>query len=144
MSVSLALGGAPVRADARVDEPASLAARFAAAWNAHDAEAFASLLAPDADWVTASGQRLRGRAAITDFLAEEHRTWAKATTMRARNVHSRRLDESTVIVMFEWEIETPGEAGAAPTVARGNNLFVTRRDDGWLVIAGQVARIRPR
>lgn len=119
-----------------------LATRFVAAWNAHDAPAFRALMAGDADWVTASGVRLRGRDNIQAYLAEEHATWAKPTTMRAMNIHVRALNRSTAVVLFEWEISTPGKDGGAPAVARGNNQFVAVDDKGWAIVAGQVARAR--
>ena len=118
--------------------------RFVEAWNSHDFAKFGALVAKDADWVTASGSRLQGRDRIQGYLADEHATWAKQTTMKSLNIHVRPLDVKTAIVFFEWEIATPGEAGAAPSVARGNNLFVAVDDNGWTIIAGQVARARTR
>jgi uncharacterized protein (TIGR02246 family) len=120
-----------------------LLAGFVAAWNSHDAAAFGHLMAADADWVTASGKRLHGREQIVKFLAGEHSTWAKTTTMRTRSIHMRMLDAKTAVLMLEWEIVTPGDAGAAPAVARGNNVFVARENNGWLIVAGQVARAPP-
>ena len=128
------------------DEPPrdarELATRFAEAWNDHDAASFGALMAVDADWVTASGLRLRGRDKIQAYLAEEHSTWAKHTSMRAKNISVRPLTAKTAIVLFEWEIETPGDAGGAPSVARGNNMFVASYDSHWTIVAGQVARAR--
>jgi uncharacterized protein (TIGR02246 family) len=121
-----------------------VATRFVEAWNAHDAEAFGALTAMDADWVTASGIRLLGRDKIQAYLADEHATWARKTTMKALNIHVRPLGAKTAIVLLEWEIATPAEAGAAASVARGNNLFVAIDDNGWIIVAGQVARARTR
>jgi uncharacterized protein (TIGR02246 family) len=119
-----------------------LATRFVAAWNTHDAAAFGALMAVDADWVTASGIRLAGRDRIQAYLGEEHSTWAKHTIMRASNIRVRALDAKTAVVLFEWEIETPGNEGAAPTISRGNNLFVVAHETRWSIVAGQVARTR--
>ena len=99
-------------------------------------------MAEDADWVTASGLRLRGRAKIQGYLAEEHSTWAKRTTMQASNIHVRPLNAKISIVSFEWTITTPGEEGSMPSIARGNNLFVATNEKGWTVVSGQVARAR--
>ncbi len=136
--------GASVAAEAAERDAGDLATRFAAAWNAHDPISFGALMATDADWVTASGIRLRGRDRIQAFLAEEHGTWAKSTTMQVMNIHVRPLNNKTAIVLFEWEITTPGEAGGAPSVSRGNNQFVAVDDKGWIIVSGQVARARPR
>jgi uncharacterized protein (TIGR02246 family) len=122
---------------ARAAEPDALVNGFVAAWNSHDAAAFGKLFAADADWVTASGLRLRGRDRIQAYLAEEHATWAKTTRMQVTNVHLRRLNPDTVTVFFEWEI-TDAAAGSS---RRGNNVFVaTRSGAGWSIGAGQVAR----
>jgi uncharacterized protein (TIGR02246 family) len=122
---------------ARAAEPGDLVSGFVAAWNAHDAAAFGKLFAADADWVTASGLRLRGRDKIQAYLAEEHATWAKTTRMQATNVHLRGLNADTVTVFFEWEITDTTAASSR----RGNNVFVaTRSDTGWTIGAGQVAR----
>jgi uncharacterized protein (TIGR02246 family) len=123
-------------------EPESLATRFVDAWNSHDAAAFGALMAVDADWVTASGIRLRGRDSIQAYLADEHATWAKSTTMRATNIHVRSLSRNSAVVLFEWEISTPAESGGAPSIARGNNLFVAVMGGGWAIASGQVARKR--
>jgi len=128
--------------EAPTHEAGALVTRFVAAWNAHDAPAFGALMATDADWVTASGVRLRGRDKIQAYLAEEHASWAKQTTMRAVNIHVRPLNRTSAVVLFEWEIATPGEEGGAPSVARGNNLFVAADDKGWSIVSGQVARAR--
>jgi uncharacterized protein (TIGR02246 family) len=123
-------------------EADSLATRFVAAWNSHDVTAFAVLMAPDADWVTASGLRLAGRDKIQAYLADEHATWAKTTTMRATNIHVRALSRNSAVVLFDWEIETPAEGGGAPSVARGNNQFVAVKNGAWIIASGQVARKR--
>jgi uncharacterized protein (TIGR02246 family) len=120
----------------------SLATRFVEAWNTHDAAAFGALMAGDADWVTASGIRLLGRDKIQAYLADEHATWAKTTTMRAMNVHVRSLSRDSAVVLFDWEMATPAEDGGASSVARGNNQFVAVRDGDWKIVSGQVARKR--
>ena len=119
-----------------------LATRFVEAWNAHDPAAFGALMAEDADWVTASGVRLRGRERIQAYLSEEHASWAKRTNMRAINIRVRPMNEKTSIVLFEWEIASPGEGAGVSTVSRGNNLFVAVHDTHWTIVAGQVARGR--
>lgn len=119
--------------------PETVAARFVAAWNAHDAEGFGRLLATDADWVTAGGLRLQGRANVRSFLGNEHATWAKHTGMRAVSVHVRPLSTGSASVFLEWEIfAEAGVPGSPPR--RGNNLFVAvRGESGWVIVAGQVA-----
>jgi len=138
----LAWPAAPLHAQT---EPGAdeVAKRFVAAWNEHDAPAFGQLLAADADWVTASGLRLHGRAKVQEFLAKEHSTWARTTSMRVVSIHVRPLSSNAAGVFLEWEIvETAAASEPAPSARRGNNLFVvTRAGGGWVIAAGQVARV---
>jgi len=137
-----AWAGASVSGEVPPREARDLATQFVSAWNAHDSVAFAALMAKDADWVTASGIRLHGRDKIQAYLAEEHTTWAKHTSMRALNILVRPVNRKTATILFEWEIATPGTEGGAPSVARGNNMFVAINDNGWRIVTGQVARAR--
>ena len=131
----------PAWGQADTPEPDDVATRFAEAWNAHDAAALGRLLVADADWVTASGLRLHGRTKIQDYLAKEHSTWARATTMRVVSIHVRALSAGAASVFFEWEIVTTSDASPAAGARRGNNLFVVSRSSGdWQIVAGQVAR----
>jgi uncharacterized protein (TIGR02246 family) len=131
----------PAWSQADPPEPDDVASRFAEAWNAHDAAAFGRLLVADADWVTASGLRLHGRAKIQEYLAKEHSTWAGATTMRVVSIHVRALSPGAASVFFEWEIVASSDANPAAGARRGNNLFVVSQTSGeWQIVAGQVAR----
>ena len=123
----------PHSAGALVDE-------FAHAWNTHDGPAFGRLYADDADWVTAGGERLKGRRLIEAALAKEHAGWARVTVLSATDVAVRDLDRERAIVMFKWEIASKGDVGARPT--RGNTLLVVTKDaKRWVIIAGQVATV---
>jgi uncharacterized protein (TIGR02246 family) len=130
---------------AQSPEPQRLAQEFAAAWNAHDAEAFGKLFSEQADWVTAPGARVKGRAAIQDFLAREHTTWARTTTMTPSNIVVRFISAHVAVVLFEWEISGAVDAAGKPAAAsHGNNLFVASQENGrWTIVAGQVASRRP-
>ena len=132
----------PALGAAQSSEPQSLVQAFASAWNAHDAKAFEKLFAADADWVTAPGTRVKGRDAIRDFLAQEHATWARTTTMTPSNVLVRLQAPDGAVVLFDWEI---ARRESADEPGRGNNLFVATRQAGqWTIVAGQVASRRAR
>ena len=142
LTVILLWAGMPLRAESPAAKPDSLVTAFVDAWNTHDPAAFGKLFAPDADWVTASGIRLRGREKIRDFLAEEHAGWARHTRMQATNIHVRPTGDQAASVFFEWEIsEEAAGSTEARSPRRGNNLFVVMRaESGWTIVAGQVAR----
>lgn len=129
---------------AQPSSPDDIAVRFVRAWNAHDTEALGRLFAADADWVTASGLHVSGRDKIRAYLAQEHATWAKVTTMKAMDTRVRSVSENVAVVFLQWQIQgAPDAANKEATVSRGNNLFVAMRQaDGWSVVAGQVASRR--
>jgi len=121
-----------------------VAERFVRAWNEHDTETLGRLFAVDADWVTASGLHLHGRDDIQAYLAQEHATWAKATTMKAMDTRVRRLSGNMAVVFFQLQIEGVLDPRSKEvTVSRVSNIFVaTRQHDGWAIVAGQVASRR--
>ena len=126
----------PAWSQTSAPEPDDVATQFAEAWNQHDVGAFGRLLAADADWVTASGLRLHGRAKIQEYLAKEHSTWAASTRMRVVSIHVRALSADAASVFFEWEIVALASAGSAAGAGRGNNLFVVSRSGAdWRVTA---------
>ena len=116
--------------------PESVADRFVRAWNAHDGAAFGELFSEDAYWITASGERVKGRAHVRAYLEKEHATWARSTTMKADDVEVKPLARGLAIVSFRWEI-----AGADPARSRrGTGLMVAAASETrWMVVAGQVA-----
>ena len=126
---------APLQGDA----PGSLAHSYATAWNAHDATALGQLFTDDADWVTASGTAMRGRSAIEGYLQQEHRGWARATSMKVSDVRIRSLSVDLAVITFAWEI-TQNER-----TIKGSNMMVASREQGqWRILSGQVATIPPR
>jgi uncharacterized protein (TIGR02246 family) len=60
----------PSDSDIAVAELAEVARLLVEAWNCGDAQAFASLFTPVAEYVTGAGERLRGRQAISQLLTE--------------------------------------------------------------------------
>ena len=129
---------------AQLSEVDAIAEQFVRAWNEHDMEAFGRLFVVDADWVTASGLHVNGRDDIQAYLAREHATWAKATTMKALDTRVRRISADMAIVFLQWQIEGALDpASKEVTMTRGNNLFVaSMQQNGWSIVAGQVASRR--
>jgi uncharacterized protein (TIGR02246 family) len=120
--------------------PQTLAHGFVRAWNAHHANAFGALFSEDADWVPASGVRVKGRAEIQSLLGREHLTWARTTTMSANEIEVRLVGQEAAVVLFTWEIVGSGDTTASRF--RGNTMMVAaKRSDRWLAVAGQVARL---
>ena len=140
LSLSLLLGFVST-ASAETRGPDDVVDVFARAWNAHNMKAFGQVLSDDADWVTVSGARLKGRTEIQAFLDEEHSGWAKTTSMRTTGVSTRSLGADAAAVHFNWEISGAiGRDGQPSAASRGVNLLVVAKEAaGWKVVAGQVA-----
>lgn len=118
----------------QADAPESLAHGYATGWNAHDAKALSELFADDADWVTASGSRMRGQKGIRDYLHQEHQSWARGTSMKVADVRVRSLTADAAVITFGWEITGEGR------VFKGSTLLVAGRQQGrWQIVSGQVA-----
>lgn len=121
---------------------AALVDAFVHAWNTHDGSAFGLLYADDADWVMVSGERLKGRTAMEQALAKEHRSWAGTTTLRAADVSVRELDPQRAVVMFRWEIVSDAQPDGRPY--RGNTvLIVEKAREVWVIVAGQASAVPP-
>jgi uncharacterized protein (TIGR02246 family) len=122
-------------------QPESLVEAFVSAWNKHDAKAFGEMFSEEADWVTASGTRVKGRADGESCLGKEHLTWARTTTMAASDIEARAIGQDLAVVLFRWKIVGAGQAGttASPTY-EGSTLFVgTKQGSRWTIVAGQAS-----
>jgi uncharacterized protein (TIGR02246 family) len=129
---------------AKTHEATALVGGFVAAWNAHDPRALDAVLAEDADWVTATGQRIAGRERIQSFLAGEHATWARSSRMTASNRTLRAISADVAVIHFDWEITGAVDRQGKTAVFLGVNSFVAHKGPaGWRVVAGQVTNARP-
>ena len=118
----LSLAPAPDAALAVVQE-------LLAAFNEHDADAFAALFAPDAWFINVLGHRFSGRAEIaaahrflfSTVLAESH-----ATSM---DVVSRSLTDDVAVIEAVWD-------SAEQTMRQGVMVLVLQRGDAreWTIV----------
>ena len=91
-------------------------------WNRGDGAAFASLFAPDADYVTGDGEWLHGRSAIEDLMGST-KAGARASL---RGTASIRVLGAVATAVFRWG--TVADAGGVVT------CVVVRGVDGrWLI-----------
>lgn len=118
---------------------------FVRAWNTHDMKGFGGVFTEDADWITVSGVRVKGRAEILSFLEKEHATWAKTTTFTATSTEERVVGADLAVIYFNWEITGAVDPqGKAAGPYRGISMFVAAKQaDGWKVFAGQTTITRP-
>lgn len=139
----LATAGGAARGD-EPSRPGTLAERFVEAWNTHAPKSFGIVLAVDADWVTASGIVLRGRADIEDYLAREHATWARETSMAAVAISSRAVAKDVVVVRLEWSITDSAQTRTERTFPGVTQFVAERTGQQWRVVSGQVTSGRGR
>jgi uncharacterized protein (TIGR02246 family) len=114
-------------------------ARQAAAWNAHDAVAYASLFSEDGDVVNVLGWWWQGRSAIQSKLSEAFAWVFRDRKLTITDVHTRFLDPSTAIVHVRWSLDGAKVPPGAPAPPReGIQLQVLRKTAGrWLIASFQ-------
>ena len=124
-----------VAAFAADDEATAIARRFdesfAKACNAGDLPTLSGFYADDATAIFPGEAQIgRGRATIEAML--QRLCDAKAgISVRLDSIHGRRLDPDHVLVVGEWTIFAPGEAGGIlETRARATEILV-KSGSGW-------------
>lgn len=103
---------------------------FVAAFNRGDVKAVAEAYAPDADFLSAQGQRIKGRDALEKYFAKG---FAASTGQRLRHSDCsvRFLKPDVAIADGIWEIT--GRAEGSP--ARGHyTAILMKRDGQWLIV----------
>jgi uncharacterized protein (TIGR02246 family) len=114
-------------------------ARQAAAWNAHDATAYANLFAQDGDVVNVLGWWWRGHAEIQSKLSDAFAWVFRDSKLTITDVHSRFPDRETAIVHVRWTMDGAKVPPGAPAPPReGIQLQVLRKANGqWLIASFQ-------
>ena len=107
----------------------------AAAWNAHDAVAYAALFASDGDVVNVLGWWWQGRDEIREKLKAAFTVVFRQSSLKIEDVRVRMLSEDIAIAHVRWTLQgalpPPGSA-AAPQ--HGIQLQVLKREkDGWRI-----------
>lgn len=113
--------------------------RQAAAWNAHDAVAYANLFSEDADVVNVLGWWWQGRPQIQSKLSDAFAWVFRDSTLTLAEVHTRFIDPSTAIVHVRWTLDGAKVPPGAPAPPReGIQLQVLRKTgDQWLITSFQ-------
>jgi uncharacterized protein (TIGR02246 family) len=111
-----------------------------AAFNEHDADAFAAVFSPDAWFINVLGHRLSGRTEI----AEAHRyvfsTVLARSQMRCTDIASRSVNDRVAVVEAAWVSANPDpevdDGADAPEARRGIMILLLERDDHdvWRII----------
>ncbi|MEQ1898845.1 MAG: SgcJ/EcaC family oxidoreductase [Vicinamibacterales bacterium] len=113
--------------------------RQAAAWNAHDAVAYAHLFSEDGDVVNVLGWWWQGRSEIQSKLADAFAWVFRDSRLTIAEIHTRFIDPSTAIVHVRWTLDGAKVPPGAPAPPReGIQLQVLRKTGGrWLITSFQ-------
>lgn len=137
-----------VRAQAAPADDAAIRAVQAqqeAAWNAHDAHAYASLLADDADLVTSDGWWWRSRAEAERKLAAGFAFVYAESVLHTDAVSVRPLADDLALAHVAWTMAgIRGADGSAAAPRHGIETAYLRRSDGrWLILSLQETGATP-
>jgi uncharacterized protein (TIGR02246 family) len=111
-------------------------------WNRGDARNYSTALSDDTDWENAAGWRIRGRAAVAQFLGEY--LWAQGSrpVYRSSGERVRILGAELAVVESEAEASSTVEPGGAPRRVREMQFF-QKRGGRWQVISTRMWEPRP-
>ncbi|HEV2897746.1 MAG TPA: SgcJ/EcaC family oxidoreductase [Pseudaminobacter sp.] len=113
----------------------SVAHRLVEAWNRHDAHAFATVFAADAEFTNVFGMQATGRGDIEQFHTPIFETMFKDSHLSADSVRSRHVRPDVATLDLWWSMtgaldprgnEWPRRRGLISVVA-------TRDHDEWLI-----------
>jgi uncharacterized protein (TIGR02246 family) len=110
----------------------------AAAWNQHDARAYAKLFAEDGDAVTVVGWWWRGRSEIERKLSEAFEFVFAQSTLTITDVDVKFLSPSMAVAHVRWTMVGAKVAPNMPEPREGIQLQVlTKQAGGWLIASCQ-------
>jgi uncharacterized protein (TIGR02246 family) len=115
--------------------PVVLIDDFLKAWNSHDAKAFDRLFTQDAIWVPVAESRVIGHADVIKEFERIHTTWAKKTTIIARDIKVHSVRPDVAVILFHAKFVQ--DAKEAPLLDRAMIMVVVKETDGWRIAAGQ-------
>lgn len=110
---------------------ARLSERWAKEWSAKNLDSVIALYAEDAVFLTATGSRVTGRAAIRDLFEK-----ALAANTSDLRVHSKVTEQSGNLAYDSGEYEETMTSGGVKRSGRGNYLVVFRRNskNQWRIV----------
>jgi uncharacterized protein (TIGR02246 family) len=119
----------------------NIAASFQAAWNRHDMDALASLMAEDVDYVTVVGSRgwEKGRKEFKARHAEAHQTMFRDSVLTIKETHVKFIRLDIAIAHVLWETKGDAVPDRKPGEPRAGifTWVVEKRRGKWFIIASQ-------
>lgn len=108
---------------------------LAAAWNAHDSEAFALLFAEDADFTNVRGATAHGRSGVEKFHAPIFATIFKDSSLKIDKVKVRFIKTDVAAVDEWWELTGARSSDGDEIPLRKGllSLLMTKQDADWVI-----------
>ncbi|HJS88791.1 MAG TPA: SgcJ/EcaC family oxidoreductase [Steroidobacteraceae bacterium] len=117
----------------------TLESHQAAAWNAHDASAYAALFTPEGDVVNVLGWWWQGRAEIQRKLTDAFATVFRKSHLTITDVAVRKLSPDIAVAHVRWTMKGAlAPAGGAAPPQQGIQLqILVRTRNGWRISSFQ-------
>jgi len=96
------------------------------------------LFAEDAIWVPIAETRVIGNSDLIKPFEHLHTTWAKKTTIIARDIKVQSIRPDVAVILFHAKFVQ--DAKEAPLLDRAMIMVVVKQADGWRIAAGQDAK----
>ena len=108
-------------------------AALAAAWNRHDASAFAEGFAEDVDFTNVFGLLAQGRTAITASHAAIFKGMFSGSTLAISDTRIRFIRDDVATIDARWEMTGARDPQGNPWPKRHGlmNMIATRQDGAW-------------
>jgi uncharacterized protein (TIGR02246 family) len=117
-------------------QTASLIAGWEEAWNTHNVEALAVLVAPDVEFVNVAGRWLRGRKEFFAWHRMIHEAHLRASRWTTTQSHARALRPDLILVHLEWTISGERSTDGTPRRPRsGIFSWIVSHEAGRSLIA---------
>lgn len=131
LACSLPINASPRQDEAQIRE---LQAQQAAAWNSHDARAYASLFTEDGDVVNVVGWWWKGRREIESKLTAGFAFAFKQSTLTITDVEVRFVKPDIAIAHVRWTMTGARTPPGIPEPRQGIQLQVLQKQRGkWLI-----------
>lgn len=122
----------------------NMAQTWQEAWNQHDMESLAALVAENVDFINVAGIWVKTRKDFKDFHAQRHALQFKESVWATKNAEVKFVKPDVAIAHVEWSIKGDKNPDGTPRQPR-QGIFtwvIEKRKGIWLIIAAQNTDIR--
>lgn len=137
--LALLMANPSAAADSDENAIQNLQSKQAAAWNAHDAAAYAALFTPDGDVVNVLGWWWKDRDEIRSKLTDAFAIVFRDSQLTITHVDVRKLSASIAVAHVRWTMKgaLAPSGGAAPPQQGIQLQVLVRGKDGWRIASFQ-------